>query len=195
MAFIAFNWKVIFYIVISKSSVTDRISYVETHTDVSTGIIFPLGVAVIFSILYPWLHYLALLLSAKPVELRNILQAESENKFLIKKKELEAARADLFAVKENELIERAKRDEQLDEIENDDVRERLKRELDELRNNRDTLNDEDGGRSTLGDSHEMLRLAGAYRERSRSSMDTEDSHKLLQMAKELEDKAHANAVK
>ncbi len=136
-AIIAMNWEEFFYLVVDISSVADRIVYFHKGTDSFTLLVYPFLIAAFYSVIYPWVQYLFMRLSTKPTELRNSLQAQSEHKLIIRKQELEDARAQLLSSTENELIERAKRDVKLDEIENKETRDKLKSEIDQLRNERE----------------------------------------------------------
>lgn len=88
---------------------------------------------------YPWFQYLFLWLGVKPTSLKNNLQARSEHSLIIEKQKLEEARSELLKNAETELIERAKRDSSLSEIENENVRETLKSEIEQLRKERDEI--------------------------------------------------------
>lgn len=133
------NWSEIFYLLVDKGKVTERIEYFQNGTDYLTLFLFPFLISVSYLIVYPWLQYLVMYLSTKPTTLRNSLQAESEHNLLLKKQELEDARAEILRKAEEELIDRAKRDEKLQDIDSDDVREKLKKEIDELRIERESL--------------------------------------------------------
>lgn len=63
------------------------------------------------------------------------MQLESEHTKIIRKTELEQARAALLAAKENDLISRAKRDEEISEIGDSESRDDLIAEIKELRKN------------------------------------------------------------
>jgi hypothetical protein len=58
---------------------------------------------------------------------------------IIKQQELEDARTRLLSSTEDELIERAKRDAELGEIENKEIREKLESEINSLRKERDEI--------------------------------------------------------
>jgi hypothetical protein len=135
----ALNWEELFYLVVHNGPVSDRIAYFNNGTDSWTLFFYPILLAVIYSLLYPWLQYVFMLFNTKPKGLQNSLQAQSEHKLLIKKQELEKARSNLLEETEIELIERAKRDSQLDDIEDKNVREKLQFEIDNLREERDDL--------------------------------------------------------
>ena len=157
---LAMNWEEFFYLVIDNGTVTERISYFNNGTDLWSLLIYPALLASAYSILYPWVQYIFLLLWTKPKELQNILQANSEHKLLIKKQDLERTRSKLLEDAEEELIERAKRDSQVDEIEDESVREKLQSEIDNLRKERDEVRGSIKEKSTpepiLSDEHEKI---------------------------------------
>lgn len=136
---IAINWSQLFYLLVDNGAVLERINYFQEGTDFLTLLVYPFLVAIMYSVVYPWLQYMIMVLSTKPTALRNALQAESEHSLLLKKQELEEARAKILRNAEEELIERAKRDEKLQEIDSDEVREKLQKEINELRNERESL--------------------------------------------------------
>lgn len=136
---VATNWSELFYLFLHKAEVPKRIGYFEENTSVLTLFFYPFLVAAAYAIIYPWLQYLSVLFGVKPTSLKNNLQARSEHSLLIEKQKLEEARSELLKNAETELIERAKRDSSLDEIENEDVRETLKSEIDQLRKERDRI--------------------------------------------------------
>ncbi|WP_045857957.1 hypothetical protein [Teredinibacter purpureus] len=136
---IAFNWEEMFYLVVDIGSVSKRIEYFHNGTNLYSLLIYPFLVASVYAIAYPWLSYLFMRLSTKPAELKNSLHAESEHKFLTKKQDLEKTRSELLRSAEVELIERAKRDAELGEIEDEGIREKLQTEIEQLRQDRDEL--------------------------------------------------------
>lgn len=136
---IAINWKEFFFLFFAKSTAIERIKFFGDGTDVMSLLLYPFLLAAIYSVLYPWLQYIFLRLATKPTELKNSLQADSEHKLLIRKQELEEIRSEMLSNVEKELIARAKRDEELKTIEDQDTREKLQSEIDKLRRNRDEL--------------------------------------------------------
>jgi len=87
----------------------------------------------------PWIKYAFAFLSSKPFESMDNLQLNAEHKKTIRRTELERSRADLFAGKEAELIERAKRDEEILSIDDAHLKERLQAEIVALRQERDRM--------------------------------------------------------
>lgn len=147
-SFVAFNWAEIFYLVIDSGSVVQRIDYFRDGTSVYSLFVCPFFVASAYALLYPWLNYIFMMLSSKPSELRNILQVKSEHKLLIERGDLEMTRNENLKNKENELVDRAKRDSDLKSVTDKAIREKLESEVKQLRKERDELNDEED--RTLG---------------------------------------------
>lgn len=136
---VAINWEQLFYLIVHNGTVSERIDHFNNGSDLWSLVLFPLILASAYSIFYPWLQFVFMFLSKKPTELQNSLQAQSENNLLIEKQELEKSRTELLKEAEQELIERAKRDAKLNEIEDEAVREKLQTEIDSLRKERDDI--------------------------------------------------------
>lgn len=136
-SFVAINWAELFYLMLDSGTVDGRIEYFRNGTDFYSLIIYPFLVAATYSIAYPWLQYFFMWSSGKPNDLKNNLQAGSEHTLLVEKQKLETKRNELLKSAEAELIERAKRDAELSEIEDKDIRESLQAEIEQLRKERD----------------------------------------------------------
>ncbi|WP_019557129.1 hypothetical protein [Thiomicrorhabdus arctica] len=132
-AFIAFNWEEIFYLFASKLSAEMRIEYFNEHTGFDSLFFFPLMLAFLYSFLYPWIHYVFLGISKIPTDLKNSLQADSESKLILEKQKFESANAKLLATLEEGLIDRAKREVEINKIEDEDIKEKLKAEVEGVR--------------------------------------------------------------
>jgi len=182
------NWKPMFNLLFSKKSTLDRILYFDTNTDFYSLVIYPLISSAFIVILYPWLNYLFLIICKKPTDLRNTIQAQSEHSLLIKKQEMEQLSSSLLSGKETELIERAKRDIELKEIENTEVREKLISEIEELRKERDSI----GTTNNAPNRHkEIMNLIKEYKEKSVDATnrgDANNSHKYWAKAMDLQEK-------
>lgn len=125
-----------------------RIGYFKNETNWISLFIFPTTTACAYTIFYPWLIYILTLSASKPNQLKNNLQIESEHNTLIKKQERENTRSQFFKEMEEELINRAKRDEDLGDIENEAAKEKLTKEIEKLRADRDELRDVSFTKST-----------------------------------------------
>jgi hypothetical protein len=142
LAFFAFNWRGIFLLFALEAEPQARIEAFDCHTSFLTLAIYPLLSGIIVAASTHWVRYAFEVVSRKPLLLIEELRLEAEHDITIRQSELEASRSGLFAVKEKELIDRAKRDSEVSEIEDKDAKERLSRELDTLRNERDSLTTE-----------------------------------------------------
>lgn len=188
---LAINWKAIFYIFAADVSVKERIIYFETDTDLSSLILIPILFASIGIVAYPWINYFFLNLCKKPTELRNNIQAQSEHALLLKKQELEELRSELLSGKERELIERAKRDQELGEIEDSDIKEKIQSEIEQLRNERDSLSNTTHEETSELDYKHVSDLIKLYNERAdlaRSQGEYEKSEMYMQKALDLQER-------
>jgi len=190
LSLVAFNWKPIFYLFFHNGEVIDRFTYFDAETSFTTLIIFPVLMASGLSLIYPWINYVFLNLCSKPTDLKNVLQARSEHKLIVKKTELEEARARLLATTEKELIGRAKRDEELKGIEDNGLREKLKTEIDVLRTERDKLTSSNPGSDNYQKYKELMEIASEFRNRANDSSTIFDSKRLQKKAHDIEEKAH-----
>ena len=189
LALVACNWDGLFYLFFQSGDASARIEYFEAHSNPTTLLIKPVGFALVFSLIYPWLVFVISRLTAKPVELKDILQATSEHKLLLKKKELEDARSGILASAERELIERAKRDQELETLTDEDLRNRLKSEIDQLRTERDALRKSESPSDSFHPRYkELMEVAGQYRTRSGDpSISISEREAFLRRARELEE--------
>lgn len=142
LAFIALNWRGFFLLVLSKGKPEEKLALFDAQTDVCTLLIYPLAIGAVVAATTHWLKYLFNLIERKPKGLIENLQLEAEHKKTIKQTQLEQSRSDLFAVKEKELIDRAKRDEAVADIEDSETKEKLIKQLDSIRTERDILSNE-----------------------------------------------------
>ena len=190
LAFTIINWKPIFYLFFQSEGVIERFTYFDENTSFVSLLIFPILYASLFAVTYPWINYFFLMLCSKPTDLKNSLQAQSEHKLLIKKQELEEARAMLLETAERELIGRAKRDEELAEIENEDLRKKLKSEIEELRKQKDEVSSSTSEPDNYTKYKELMEIAGDFRNRANETKNEYDASNLRDKAQKIEEKAH-----
>lgn len=139
LALLAINWEAIFYLLVQDGDVETRIAFFESHTSGYSLLLWPLLASIAFIAVYPWILLALSWLTAAPIQRQEKLRATAEHNLLLVKKDLEDTRTRLFAGAEAELIARAKRDEEVQDISSDEVRARLQAELDALRIQRDDL--------------------------------------------------------
>lgn len=139
LAFIALNWRGLFLLATTDGLPQDRLAAFDCATSNWTLVICPLLVGIFIALSTPWIQYFFNLFSKKPSGLIDKLSIEAEHQRTTHQARLEQSRAALSAVQEKELIDRAKRDEEVADIENPEAKEKLTYQLDQLRKERDEL--------------------------------------------------------
>lgn len=180
---LAFNWEEMFYLTADKSSVTERIAHFHNGTDIYSLFIYPFIFSVIYAVIYPWLNYRLMCFVAKPTDLKNNLQAKSEHKILTEKNRLEQLRSESLAISEQSIIEQAKRDQQVEKIEDEELKENVKSSIQAIR-------EESTDPYKIDDPEKLLKIADSYRERAKNSNSITDINTWRSRAEALEDKAH-----
>jgi hypothetical protein len=188
LALLAFNWKAFFFLFVQEGDVLGRIQFFEEHTTAYSLGIWPLSFSFAFALLYPWMIFLVAWMTSRPIEMKDMVQASSEHTVLLRRKQLEDARSSLLASAELELIERAKRDQELDEFQNEELRGKLKAELEQLRAERDSLREK--SQSPHARHNELMDIAGSYRKRAAESNNYDDRERFIERARVLEEQAH-----
>lgn len=150
LAFIALNWRGFFLLAVTSGTPQDRLSAFDSATSHYTLFALPLLIGTFVAFVTPWLQYFFSFISSKPLGMIDYLNLQAEHKKTIKQTELEQVRASFFADRERELIARAKRDEEVANIEDNDTKERLIVQLQELRRERDNLSKQLKDQSNLG---------------------------------------------
>ncbi len=149
LSFIAINWQELFLLFLSGSEPRVRITEFEESTSFPSLVLYPLLVGAALAILTPWSRWVFDVISREPTRLRNELRLVSEHNLTIRQAELEEARAKLSGQRERELIDRARRDEEVAAIEDNEVKEQLASDIEKLRVERDQLKNQIAiGRST-----------------------------------------------
>jgi hypothetical protein len=139
LAFLALNWRGLFLLITTAGSPQERLATFDAVTNNYTLLVLPLLAGVLVAASTSWVQYVFGVVSRKPSGLIDNLYLEAEHKKTIRQAELEQSRSDLFAVKEKELIDRAKRDEEVASIEDNDAKLKLATQIEMLRQERDDL--------------------------------------------------------
>ena len=139
LVFIGLNWRAIFLLITTDGSPHDRLAEFDSYTNAWNLAFFPLLIGGLIAVASPWIRLAFSLISRRPFGHMDTILLTSEHIKTIKKTELEQARSKLFANKEAELIDRAKRDEAVLEIEDETLKAKLKQEIDALRLERDNM--------------------------------------------------------
>lgn len=150
LAFFAFNWRGIFLLVETKGTPEVRLAAFDSVTSSWTLVAYPLLAGALVAASTHWVRYTFSVVSRKPLEWMDIIDLEAEHKKTIRHSELEKSRSELYGVKEKELIDRAKRDEQVAGIEDAEAKEKLAAQLETLRQERDSLSEKLKNQNSVG---------------------------------------------
>lgn len=142
LSFLGINWRELLQLFLADIEISQRISQFDSATDMTTLIIYPLLLGALFSVVTPWARLLFDYISQKPLHLREDIQITGEDRRLTRQRELEIKRDRLFDKREESAIQRAKRDEEVAAIEDENIRDKLRQEIEELRAERKTLEPE-----------------------------------------------------
>lgn len=139
LAFIAMNWRGLFLLAVTEGPPQARLAAFDAETSTRSLIFYPLLVGALVAASAAWIRLIFEFISRKPLEVIDNLHIESEHRKTILKTKLEKSRTNYFASKEEELIERAKRDYEVKSIEDEDLKRKLMDEIDDLRRERDQM--------------------------------------------------------
>jgi len=146
LSFIAINWRAFFVLSLSRGTPQARLSAFDIETSFVSLVAAPLLIGAGITLASPWIRYGVAYLSRKPQHLFDLIQLDSEHEKMLRKTVLERSRSEHFADRENELIDRAKRDSEIEDIENEELKARLSEQIEALRNERDKLHESLSGR-------------------------------------------------
>jgi len=134
IAFIVFNWKALFFLTFANTTASERIHFFDDHTTLWSTLFLPIAIGLAFAIASPWIALFSTWAAEEPTMRRKIRQTKSSDKVLTEKLRLEQTRIQFLATEEKALIEAAKRDEEVQDIRDDNIRENLQKQIDEVRN-------------------------------------------------------------
>lgn len=141
LAFIAINWRAIFVLTVSDGTPQERLAAFDIETSFFSLLVAPLLAGAVLLLTSPWLRYGVALISKTPHHLFDLIQLDSDHRKTLRKTELEQSRTEFFANKETELIDRAKRDKEIEGIEDEGLKARLALQIESLRRERDELSE------------------------------------------------------
>lgn len=133
LAFFALNWRAIFVLFVSKGSASERLAAFDSKTSTIELIFLPLFIGLCISLLNPWLKVLFSWIEKKPRQLYADRISDEEHYKLKYQIKLKTERDALEKVEEEKLISRAKRDSEVETIENESVKEKLKSDIKDIR--------------------------------------------------------------
>jgi len=137
LAFVAWNWRGIFLLVMTDGSAEQRLAVFDLHTNVWSLYVAPLIAGVVVAASAEWIRFIFEWVARNPRLWMEMNHQQAEHKKVIQKIELERLRDERFNRREEELIARAKRDEKVNEISDEDVKKQLQVQLEALRGERE----------------------------------------------------------
>lgn len=191
LSFFSLNWKAIFILTMSDNTINDRIKEFELSTNINSLVWYPIVFAIFISIVYPWIQYFFLFLASKPTNLKNMLQSKSEHILLTHKKKFEQERLQLLSIQEEAVINQVKRDKIVEEIEDADIKDDVKKKLESLREGSFMDEKERSRKEKENNIKSLMDMAVKYREAlNGDSLSYNNKNDLRRKAEDLENKAH-----
>lgn len=133
LSFLAFNWRGLFLLFLASGTAQDRIALFDLQTNLWSLLVCPISMSLLIILITAWLKVCFGKITRIPYEILNTQELNREHKYISEKTKLEDSRAQAIANKEIKLIEKARRDEDIESINNQNVKENLKREIEEVR--------------------------------------------------------------
>ncbi|MCG8037760.1 MAG: hypothetical protein JAZ19_12085 [Candidatus Thiodiazotropha taylori] len=188
LAFIVINWRALLLLWLADTDIETRIDYFCLYSDYLTLLIYPLVISTIGAVAYPWVNLLFLRLAHKPAIYKNDLQLNTDHERLVQQTKLEVVRDEMFAKKEEGLIEQAKRDQEILNIENEELRKKLESEIEVLRSERNNLaHGQSPNKSTTDNEKHVKDLIDLYQARAKEAKESYDHDKAEMYWKKAED--------
>jgi len=186
LSFVSLNWKGLYYLAFAGDKVTalEKIQYFHDYTNLWTTLFWPFVIAIIFICAQPWVRYLTFLVSDMPNRKNSLLQLKTEHDLIVERQALEKTRSDIALGKEDELIERAKRDKAVSDIDDETIRGDLQAQINELRMERDAVKRTENAATPK----ELMEFAKQLRETAQK-VSVVESQSLLGRAAKLEHEA------
>ena len=139
ISFVAFNWRALFLLCFTNGTAQARLDIFDVNTSFANLFVYPILVALAITLLTPWLKVLFGSVSRLAYEKLNSQELVREHRYITEKNKLEKERAIELANKEEELIDQAKRDVDINQIADEETRNKLKMEIEKLRQERNQL--------------------------------------------------------
>jgi len=132
-AFLIINWQPLFFLLFAETPVTEKFSYFDSNTEKWSLLWWPLIIGVLLGLITPYFRWLLTWLGAMPATKRSLIQVKAQHAVLKEKTLLKRQIENLFSLEEESLIERAKRDEAVESISDEQRREGLQAQIESLR--------------------------------------------------------------
>jgi hypothetical protein len=132
LAFIAFNWKAIFYVIFADKTVVEKFAYWDLYTSTNTKLLYPIIAGSVFALVIPYISSLFAFLIEWPISKSRIRDENTAHKIAIQKirnqQKLENEREEVVASK-------VRQEEELEKIKDKDIRAAVKENLNEIKDN------------------------------------------------------------
>jgi len=151
LAFFALNWRAVFVLFFSKGNAAERLAAFDSNTSFLNLLVLPLLIGLFISLINPWLKVLFSWIEKKPRQIYTNTISDEEHSKLKYQIKLKVERDALEKAEEDKLISRAKRDSEIESIENESVKQKLKSDIEEVRNNSTHLKVENLNSLTKGE--------------------------------------------
>ena len=122
IAFVACNWKPLYYVFFSGDPALEKFNFFDANTDSWSLYLWPLIFGLLSALVAPWVSNWGAWWATKPTNERRIREVNEAHKIISAKNKWAAERETEKANKEQALIDAAKRDLEVKEIDDDDVR-------------------------------------------------------------------------
>lgn len=133
LVFFLLNWKPLYYLFFVDTPAAVRLRFFDMDTGIWTGIVIPIIVGFFGAIAYPWVAYIGATLVTVPVgKYRDLQEVEKQSRELNAKRhrlKIQIVESKMEAESERALIERAKRSQEVQAIDDDKIRSVLEKEI------------------------------------------------------------------
>lgn len=172
LAFIACNWKAVFLLFLTVGTPQERLDAFDSATDIMSLAVIPISVGFFIALSSPWIisafdftskiaFDFANKLKIDSAHKANELKLDSAHKIELKKIHLDKLKTEHLQLKENTLIDNAKKlDEVISKIKDEKVKEILIKERDQLSHNNDKSEKKDLSKEELA----ILEIISSRRE-------------------------------
>lgn len=133
ISFVLFNWKALFYVVFSDSMVEIKFSFFDENTCWQSLYLLPLVFGLFATLCSPYISEYGARWAEKPVNRKRIREVNAAHLVLKSKNRLAAERENERAIYEQSLIDQAKRDEEIDNISDPNLRDEVSAKIEDMR--------------------------------------------------------------
>lgn len=163
LAFIFLNWRAFYFLVKTKGLPVDRLAAFDSATNNLNLMVWPFLLGAVAVVIRPWLGLLEDFFRIKPESLILELQFRSESKRIERQHKLDSDRRVVLASIEKDLIDRAKRDQEIDGIFDEKLKEQLRNKIVHVREGYESEEEHDifnENKQALGVFEEIVRNNG-----------------------------------